>query len=670
MESMTKVLGLVFLSSVAAISTDDPTDIKGLVSTSVTICGDDYIWSDIASASGVNGIKGINWKDIEDTMDDFLGDQDTFLEQIDRKIQDLKEEIARKKGEASSRTISEEEITELVKKAVEHETSFKSKDVAVKTACGKPGMMMLDGNRPNPQGFENGVMVMESIAGEFFDGKISQKDYVESEMKTFTRVCEDSLGFQRTGNDKADDLASYCDEMCAELARTVQDVSNMKSPTRKTDVRKLERELQRAETQKAERFAKKKECTDAKTRIFEFQKYLKALAADMAIKHVLFQKAEWALADAQKALLSLTQDLEKQSELVDKANKGLSDLGVKAADAKQNMDDATALLADAKYSLDTETDDLSALMADMEDVRAAEKFADEVKEKLSTMLMQMDGFAEECVREPVRNIGLSEETKVYEGEFFVEQVSNSGATQDVKAALGAFYNYCENTAKNIFELVKDKIDLSPLCDLQDEDATMQEITQAVQERKDAVVDSIETVQSWLDPFKGTEVTQKTEIPEYVEEGEPLGLRRVVSLLNTGGSESFYSTYLKKWKKKGEFLELLKKITTAINGLNDKIQTAQDELNKRTAEVTRAQDGLAEATGACMEAAKNWDLEKEDLTNVMQELETSVVNAKQNLEDLKRKREEARLAWIETRDALVKMHKEATTSLGETHAGLY
>jgi hypothetical protein len=670
MESMTKVLGLVFLSSVAAISTDDPTDIKGLVSTSVTICGDDYIWSDIASASGVNGIKGINWKDIEDTMDDFLGDQDTFLEQIDRKIQDLKEEIARKKGEASSRTISEEEITELVKKAVEHETSFKSKDAAVKTACGKPGMMMLDGNRPNPQGFENGVMVMESIAGEFFDGKISQKDYVESEMKTFTRVCEDSLGFQRTGDDKADDLASYCDEMCAELARTVQDVSNMKSPTRKTDVRKLERELQRAETQKAERFAKKKECTDAKTRIFEFQKYLKALAADMAIKHVLFQKAEWALADAQKALLTLTQDLEKQSELVDKANKGLSDLGVKAADAKQNMDDATALLADAKYSLDTETDDLNALMADMEDVRAAEKFADEVKEKLSTMLMQMDGFAEECVREPVRNIGLSEETKVYEGEFFVEQVSNSGATQDVKAALGAFYNYCENTAKDIFELVKDKIDLSPLCDLQDEDATMQEITQAVQERKDAVVHSIETVQSWLDPFKGTGVTQQTESPEYVEEGEPWGLRRVVSLLNTGGSESFYSTYLKKWKKKGEFLELLKKITTAINGLNDKIQTAQDELNKRTAEVTRAQDGLAEATGACMEAAKNWDLEKEDLTNVMQELETSVVNAKQNLEDLKRKREEARLAWIETRDALVKMHKEATTSLGETHAGLY
>jgi len=670
MESMTKVLGLVLLSSVAAISTDDPTDIKGLVSTSVTICGDDYIWSDIASASGVNGIKGINWKDIEDTMDDFLGDQDTFLEQIDTKIQNLKEEIARKKGEASSRTITEEEITELVKKAVEHETSFKSKDAAIKTACGKPGMMMLDGNRPNPQGFENGLMVMESIAGEFFDGKISQKDYVESEMKTFTRVCEDSLGFQRTGNDKADDLASYCDEMCAELARTVQDVSNMKSPTRKTDVRKLERELQRAETQKAERFAKKKECTDAKTRIFEFQKYLKALAADMAIKHVLFQRAEWALADAQKALLSLTQDLEKQSELVDKANKGLSDLGVKAAGAKQNMDEATSLLADAKYSLDTETDDLNALMADMEDVRAAEKFADEVKEKLSTMLMQMDGFAEECVREPVRNIGLSEETKVYEGEFFVEQVSNSGATQDVKAAVGAFYNYCENTAKDIFELVKDKIDLSPLCDLQDEDATMQEITQAVQERKDAVVHSIETVQSWLDPFKGTEVTQQTEIPEYVEEGEPLGLRRVVSLLNTGGSESFYSTYLKKWKKKGEFLELLKKITTAINGLNDKIQTAQDELNKRTAEVTRAQDGLAEATGACMEAAKNWDLEKEDLTNVMQELETSVVNAKQNLEDLKRKREEAKLAWMETRDALVKMHKEATTSLGETHAGLY
>merc|ERR1712060_924084 len=170
---------------------------------------------------------------------------------------------------------------------------------------------------------------------------------------------------------------------------------------------------------------------------------------------------------------------------------------------------ATAGLADAKSSMGIATDDLNSLMDDMEAVRAAEKFADEVKQRLSLMLMSMDGFAEECVREPVRNIGLSEETKVYEGEFFVEQVSNSGATQDVKAALGAFYNYCENTAKDIFELVKDKIDLSPLCDLQDEDATMQEITQAVQERKDAVVHSIETVQSWLDPFKGTEVTQQT-----------------------------------------------------------------------------------------------------------------------------------------------------------------
>merc|ERR1719450_1493033 len=271
------------------------------------------------------------------------------------------------------------------------------------------------------------------------------------------------------------------------------------------------------------------------------------------MKHVLFQKSEWALADAQKALLGLTEDLEKQSALVDKANKGLTDLGLQAATAQQDMLDATSLLADAKYSLDTETEDLNSLMADMEDVRAAEKFADEVKEKLSIMLMKMDGFAEECVREPVRNIGLSEETKVYEGEFFVEQVSQSPVTGDVKDALTAFHAYCEGTAKNIFELVKDTVDLSPLCDLQDEDKTMQEITSAVQQRKDAVVESIEKVQSWLDPFKGTEATKTNEIPDYVDEGEPMGLRRVMSLLPGDSSETFYSTYLKKWKKKGEFL---------------------------------------------------------------------------------------------------------------------
>jgi len=565
--------------------------------------------------------------------------------------------------------MSEEEIKGLVKQTVEDAAAFGSTDAAVETACGKPGLTF-KGQRPNPLGFDGSVTASEAIAGKFFDERLSEDDFVESDVVSFTKVCEDYLGFQRTGNTVADDVASYCDEMCSELARKVQMVSNEKSPTRKVDVKKLERELQRTESNRLEKVAKQKECEGAKERINHFRDILKGLSGEMSAKHVLFQKAEWALADAQRALLSLTQDLETQAALVERANQGLTDLGQGEAAAKKEMEVATAGLADAKSSMGIATDDLNSLMDDMEAVRAAEKFADEVKQRLSLMLMSMDGFAEECVREPVRNIGLSEETNVYEGEFFVKDVSLSPATGDVQKALSAFHKYCEGTAKNIFDLVKDTVDLSPLCNLQDEEETMQEITRAVQQRKDAVVESIEKVQSWLDPFKGTDVTINSEIPEYVEEGEPMGLRRVMSLLPGSSSETFYSTYLKKWKKKGEFLELLSKIETAINGLNEKIERQQGELNKKTSEAQAAEEGLEIAVAAFQKAADEAQLEKTELTSVLEDLKRSVESAKQNLEDLEKRREEALQAWIETRDALIKMHAEATASLSESGVSIY
>jgi len=656
------------LCGFAAAANKDPLSIKGLVSESVTICGDDDIWGLISSPTSDVQIKGIPWQDIEDIVHDFISDQKTFVSQADDKISALKERIAQKKGEATSRTIAEEEIKGLVKQSVEDSEAFGSTEAAVETACGKPGLFF-KGQRPNPDGFDGSLGAVTSKAVKFFDERLEGNDFVESEVSSFTQVCEDYLGFQRTGDDKADDLASYCDELCAELAKAVQIVSNDKSPTRKVDVRKLERELQRAESNRQEKVAKQKECEGAKESINKFKDFLDGLSKDMSAKHVLMRKAEWAFSDAESALKSLTQDLEQQAALVEKANQGLTDLGLEEAAAHKEMQVATAGLADAKASMATASDDLNLLMDDMEAVRAAEKFADEVKQRLSLMLMSMDNFAEECVREPVRNIGLSEETKVYEGEFFVREVSQSPATGDVKKALAAFHTYCEGTAKNIFELVKDTVDLSPLCDLQDEDETMQEITTAVQQRKDAVVESIEKVQSWLDPFKGTEATKANEIPDYVDEGEPLGLRRVMSLLPGGSSETFYSTYLKKWKKRGEFLELLAKIETAINGLNEKIEKQQNELNKKTSEAQAAGTGLEIAVAAFQKAAEEAQLEKEDVTAVLEDLKTSVQNGKQNLEDLKRRWDEAKQAWIEARDTLVKMHAEAKASLSETGAAL-
>jgi len=303
------------------------------------------------------------------------------------------------------------------------------------------------------------------------------------------------------------------------------------------------------------------------------------------------------------------------------------------------------------------------LTEDLEAVRAAEKYADEVKQRLSLLLLKMDGYAEECVREPVRNIGLSEETKVYEGEFFTWDVKTLPANEDMDAALSAFHNYCETTAKGIFDLVKDKVDLSPLCELQPQDDTMGEIVKTIQSRKDSVVESITDVQSWLDPFKGTDVTKETEQPDYVAHGEPLGLRRVMNM----GLEHFYSGYLKKWKKHGEFLELLASITVAIDNLDKKVRKAADDMEKVIQELKAAETQLESATVAFKQAQEAANLEKEQFNDALQDLENQVERAKSNLEDLQNKVEEARKQWNLSMETLVAQHAELTASFAEKSA---
>jgi DNA repair exonuclease SbcCD ATPase subunit len=656
---VTLTLALVTAGGSIRGQSQNPENIKSLVSESVTICGNDDIWSDITSPKSVRGIKGIDWKGIDDTMKDYVGDHKGLVASSDTVITNLKQKIEEKKGKATSRDITKEEIESLVEQAVADDESFSSTEIAKATACGKPGLRF-EGQRPNPEGFENSKEAMQEIAEGFFNAG------VESDVKLFTRVCEDFLGFQRSSDTKADDLASYCDELCADLAQIVQTVSNNKGAGAKADVRKLERELAKQELKREELFAKQVQCEDGIAKIDKFHAYLEELMGVMSDKHTAFQKAEWELADASDALKLLTENLLAQQQAVAKAKAGLTDLGQAANTANDEMATADAQMQGASQALQTATDQWKELTADLEAVRAAEKYADEVKQRLSLLLMKMDGYVEECVREPVRNIGLSEETKVYEGEFFTWDVKTLPAKEDMDDALSAFHNYCETVAKGIFELVKDKVDLSPLCELQPQGDTLNEIVTTVQKRKDSVVDAIETVQSWLSPFKGTEVTKENEDPNYVAQGEPLGLRRVMGMQ----LETFYSGYLKKWKKHGEFLALLASITVAINDLDGKVTKAADEMDRVAKELEAANAQLEKAVAAFRQAEQDANLEKQQLTADMEDLENQVNEAKLNLEDLKKKVAAARLAWATSKTVLLTQHAAASAGLTEVQADIH
>jgi len=238
-------MALALVSTSIAIRDQNPNDIKSLISDrGVTICGNDQIWSTITSPATARAIKAINWKSIDDIIVDYVGDHESLVKGIDAEISRLKEVIEKKKRKGVSRAITQEEVENLVDQSVKDESAFGSKLAAEETACGKPGKRYL-GEKPNPEGFANSQDVMQEAAEEFFS-----TGEVESEVKFFTRKCEDYLGFVRSDDKEADDLASYCDELCAELAQIAQAVSNNKGAGAKGDLRALERELDKAEGKK------------------------------------------------------------------------------------------------------------------------------------------------------------------------------------------------------------------------------------------------------------------------------------------------------------------------------------------------------------------------------------------------------------------------------------
>merc|ERR1712204_103145 len=109
-----------------------------------------------------------------------------------------------------------------------------------------------------------------------------------------------------------------------------------------------------------------------------------------------------------------------------------------------------------------------------------------------------------------------------------------------------------------------------------------------------------------------------------------------------------------------FLALLASITVAINDLDGKVTKAADEMDRVANELETAQAQLERAVAAFKQAEQDANLEKQQLTETMDDLENQVNEAKLNLEDLKKKVAAARLAWGLSKTLLLTQHAAASS----------
>jgi len=139
--SLTSAALLFSIATAARIKTEvhrklsDPQDTVA----SVTVCEDDAIWDKIMASPDVGSIRAIPWKDISESIINYLENEGVIISSLEEEIQKLDDEIKKKKAASVSQMLNDDQIQKLITESLSAEGSYGSVETAKVTACGKPG---------------------------------------------------------------------------------------------------------------------------------------------------------------------------------------------------------------------------------------------------------------------------------------------------------------------------------------------------------------------------------------------------------------------------------------------------------------------------------------------------------------------------------------------------
>merc|ERR1719350_293842 len=119
---------------------------------------------------------------------------------------------------------------------------------------------------------------------------------------------------------------------------------------------------------------------------------------------------------------------------------------------------------------------------ELSNIQQADEATLDIKRLLSMTMFKMGLFVDVAVREPVRKLGLAEETDVW--NFFLKDIKSLKAADDFHHELNDFHSYCRGPAFKIFKDVNimKYVDLTPLCELREESVIAADIDRAGQQR--------------------------------------------------------------------------------------------------------------------------------------------------------------------------------------------
>jgi len=458
-----------------------------------------------------------------------------------------------------------------------------------------------------------------------------------------------------------DELSNYCGQLCVNLAEVVQGISDQHSNSNQ-DTALLEKQLAGKKQELIAAKNREQQCQRSQQNIASFHEYLDSLDQEITVRHEAVRRAEYDLDSAQWALSELEEKLARQRDLSADAQTNLDSDELAVVDAKEalaavikNMDQVVEQISLAKTLLDK-------LREELANMKKASEVILEIKKYVSATTMKMGYYVDMAVRQPVREIGLVEETNVW--DYFSEEVSKEECSTTFKHQLTDFHQYCTGPAMAAFEQVKNIIDLTPLCKLGEKNEIEVEEDAAVQQRIKYLTEDLQEVQSWLDPFKGTHMTKDKE-QEKVEAGEPEGLRHVQGVYS---GIQFYTKYLTEWKfSKGKFPDLLAQLRDAIISLEADIleeESMMTGLHESLDALSTQQQNAQELLETALAQHASSLNKKNELENQKQALIDEVTSMKNMLKDLQAA---LALALEEYRKARTKLVEEHTSGKNDVFA---
>lgn len=452
-----------------------------------------------------------------------------------------------------------------------------------------------------------------------------------------------------------DKSTSFCDDLCAAFADAAGKASDASvglnvGPSSDS----INQQVEQAMIEMKMAVASMRTCQAAKETIESFQEVIEPLEGNIRVARDKAEEARDSLDAAEDTVEQVEEKLAAQEEATSKAQVNAEAKSEEMKDAKKHLAEVKALEVLMRVVAKRTTKKLAMAKNSLTQFDEAEHAAQQLKLFLQKAMASMDLYFEMAVREPLRNMMLEESNWV---SAFEDNDMILGAKVNLKKSVQALYSYCEDTAKPAFASAEGSAeDLSKVCEFGQVDPTVEDMYQLLAKKKEDVMNKLKWATGWLNKFHGQEGMTEEKAAEYVQQGEPQGLREIIGSLKVQG-------YLYEWRKGGPFLDLMHKLSEKISqqaAISDDLQDSLETLTGKLKEMAKKRYDATESLKLAINSnnvAQNEKTEAEDLL-ASETMEAEQANNRYG--DLEAAAEAAWKMYTEARNTLTDVFKRGVS----------